>query len=74
MTTSTMIPISQRLTHNEKLRLLVAAAVEEEEGEAAAEEEEGEAAGVAEVETILLPSGQPRSSLVRSRNMSRARP
>lgn len=64
MTTSMMIPISQRLTHNEKLHLLVV------EGEAAEEgEEEG---GVAEAETILPRSGQPHSSLVRSRNMNRA--
>lgn len=65
-----MIPISQRLTHNEKLHLLVV----EGEGEAAVvEEEEGEEeGGVAEAETILPQSGQPHLSLVRFRNMNRA--
>ncbi len=67
-----MIPTSQRLTHNEKLRLLAAAAVAEEEE--AGEEGEEEEGGVVEAEIILPPSGQPRSSPVRSRNMSRARP
>lgn len=59
MTTSMMIPISQRLIHNEKLHPLV---VVEEVG------------GDVEVETILPQSEQPHSSLVRSRNMSKARP
>ena len=54
--------------HNLKLRPLVAAAaVVVEEGE------EGEG-GVVEAETILPQSEPPRSSPVRSRNMSRARP
>lgn len=63
-----MIPISQRLTRNEKLLLPVAAAAVEGEEEV---EEEG---GAVEAETILLPSGQLRSSLVRSRSTSRGLP
>lgn len=63
-----MIPISQRLTRNEKLLLPVAAAAVEGEEEV---EEEG---GAVEAETILLPSGRLRSSLVRSRSTSRGLP
>lgn len=64
-----MIPISQRLTRNEKLLLPVAAAAAVE-----GEEEVEEEGGAVEAETILLPSGRLRSSLVRSRSTSRGLP
>lgn len=62
MTTFMMTPTSQRLTHNKKLHLREEA------------EEVGEEEGAVKAETTLLPSGQPRLSPVRSRNMSRAPP
>lgn len=61
-----MTPTSQRSICSKKLHLqvvevVVVVVVEEEEGDVKAE-------------ITLLPSGQPRLSPVRSRNMSRAQP